>query len=150
MFSLAELDSCVITGNYARPFKSPFPLAPRRSIATYPKLYALNYIDARLHFVICRHLRNISAIPILDSDTLDKALIQLSQKYLAKHFMVDIEKRTITLPKMCSIYRYDFSSDQRSCVMRLLELLESELQNQITNLLEDGAYTMIKYESSIY
>jgi hypothetical protein len=148
VFSLAELDSCVIVGKYARPYKSPFPVAPRRSISAYTKLYALNYIDARLHFVICRHLRDVLAIPTLDSDTLEEVLIEQSQKYLAKHFMVDSEKRIISLPKMCSIFRNDFGSDQRSCVMKLLEFMEPELQTQISNMLEDGNCTVIKYESS--
>lgn len=149
VFSLAELDSCVIVGKYARPYKSPFPVAPRRSITAYPKLYALDYIDARLHFVIRRRLRDVSAIPILDSDTLEETLVEQSQKYLAKHFMIDTEKRIITLPKMCSIFRNDFGSDQRSCVIKLLEFMEPELQTLISNMLEDGNYTVIKYDSSI-
>jgi hypothetical protein len=149
VFSLAELDSCVIAGNYAWPYKSPFPVAPRRSIATYPKLYALEYVDPRLHFVICRNLRDASKIPIFYSDTLDEVLSELSRKYVSKHFMVDTDKRMIILPKICSVYRNDFGSDQRSCALWLIKYMEPEMQLQISDLLENSAYTIMKYESSI-
>lgn len=147
VFSLAELDSCVLSGKYTRPYKSPFATAPKNSIATYPKLYALEYIDSRLHFVICRHLSESSAILILSSETLEEQLLSASRNYLSRHMSVDFDKRVIILPKLCSIFRNDFGTDHRSCVTSLLPHLDPVTQIKVSTLLEDGYTTVIKYES---
>lgn len=54
VFSLAELQSCIIRGNMSRPLspKPPYVDVPKKSNAY--RYYALDYIDPRVNFIVVR------------------------------------------------------------------------------------------------
>jgi Protein of unknown function, DUF547 len=58
VFSLAELQSCIIRGNMSRPVspKPPYVSAPKKSNAY--RFYALNYTDPRVNFVLVSYCRS--------------------------------------------------------------------------------------------
>ena len=104
VFSLAELEGCVIRGNMSKAYypKSPY-VEPHRSSRGH-FAYALEYVDPRVNFVmntgILSHPREIT---VLSPDKLEEELRQITELFLKNHIKVDISKKVVTLPKVCDV-----------------------------------------------
>lgn len=104
VFSLAELETCVIRGNLPKPYypKPPFIRAPKKSRGYLA--YALEYVDPRLCFVVNNGNKvNSPLITILKATTLDNQLTSISRRFLNSRIKIDLAKKSVTLPKVCDV-----------------------------------------------
>jgi len=104
IFSLAELENCVIRGNLPAPYypKPPFVTAPKKSRGYLA--YALEYVDPRLCFVLNNGNKiNPPLISILKTKSLDKQLDSITSRVLNNSIKVDLTKNIVTLPKVCDV-----------------------------------------------
>lgn len=101
VFSLAELESCVIRGNMP---KSYYPKQKAHKTSRGHFAYALDYIDPRVIFVLNTGIMSHpSEIPVLDPDHLEEQLTFTSELFLKNHVKVDPVRRVVTLPKICDM-----------------------------------------------
>jgi hypothetical protein len=72
--------------------------------------YALDYADARVHFVLnTGDVACPQSVPVLRPQTVDEQLNAACAVFFAnKQLVVDSKRRTVTLPKVCEVFRYDF------------------------------------------
>jgi len=141
IFSLAELENCVIRGNMSKAInpKFPFVQAPKKSRVRY-LTYALGIIDPRVNFVLAQ---NISSIPILTPDKLDEQLSMLSTTFLREEISVDLTKKIVTLPKVCEVFRNDFGDgDCLSCINYCFHHLDEDAQFKVLECLKLGCPTI--------
>ena len=104
VFSLAELEACVIRGNLPKPYypKPPY-VQPHRSSAAY-FVYALDYLDPRVMFVLNRGIMSHpQEIEVLRPEQLEEQLARLSGLFLNCHIKVDPSRKIVTLPKICDV-----------------------------------------------
>ena len=141
IFSLAELHSCVIRGKMSKPAnpKPPYIDAPKKSNAY--KYYALDYTDVRVNFVLnTADMGSPATVPVLTQRYIDQQLNAACADFLGnKQLLVDSRRRIITLPKVCEIYRNDFSN---SAILRILSScmceMDGDLEKAIREVVEKG------------
>lgn len=109
MFSLLELEHCVLRGRLSRPEVLPklgykLPLADDDRYA-----YALSVVDRRINFVLCDgSMSGPNSIFVLAPETMEKQLQTASKAALEFSLDINTAKRSITLPRVCFLYRQDF------------------------------------------
>jgi len=104
VFSLAELESCVIRGNMSQAYypKPPYVRAPKKSRGHLA--YSLDFVDPRIMFVLnTGNLSHPPEVPVLKPDSLEEQLSVITRLYLNKHVKIDQSRRTVTLPKVCDV-----------------------------------------------
>jgi len=125
VFSLAELESCVIRGNMSKPVYSKPPFVTTPSQSREHLIYALGAVDPRINFLLNHgDVSNPSQIPILTVDNLEEQLNICSTIFLRKHLSVDLSKKMITLPKVCQSFIDDFGGSSLSCAHYCLKFLD--------------------------
>lgn len=141
VFSLAELNSCVIRGNLSRAVspKPPYIDAPRKSNAY--RFYALDRVDARLNFVInTGDMSCPQAVPVLTPESLEDKLDAFSSLVVQNQLSVDASKRVIVLPRVCAVYRNDFGNgDDTVAVMYCISFLDETAREQVLTVLTNEA-----------
>ena len=151
VFSLAELECYVLRGNMgnASNARPPYVLAPKASRGYL--VYALGCTDPRLNFAL--NNGDVSCPPrvtVFHPDLLDEQLRDSASAFLARQVEVDVARRTITLPKVCEIYRRDFGSgDGYDCISFCLQYLDDDTQDAIIDLFVDETNSpRVQYRSS--
>ena len=110
MFSLAELEQCVIKGKLSRPTvlvdeSLPIPASDEH----YG--YALGAADLRVHLALNNgSMSNPSTVYLLRPDTIEAQLNAASRAVLERIEFID-ERRTLLLPKIFETHAVDFGSD---------------------------------------
>lgn len=150
IFSLAELDCCVIRGKMSRGsnMKAPFIEAPKAS-GGY-RLYALGFVDARVNFVLNNgNLTNPPSVPVLTPEHLEDQLAAASAHYLQRQIILDAPRRTIFLPKICDVYRKDFGPGEPfDCVQFCVQYLDEDTQTVVIDMFNDDLNSpVIKYQA---
>lgn len=149
VFSLAELECCVIRGNSSQAYhpRPPFVGAPKNSRAHF--CYALESFDPRINFILnTGNMANAASVPILKVDRLNEQLNSLSRSYMFRRLSVDTIKRSVTLPKVCDIFRQDFG-EAHVCLHYCLQFLSDDVQSMIIGMMENGQGPItIKYEQA--
>ena len=145
VFSLAELQYCVIRGKMSKPTISKFPYleAPRKSAAY--RFYALDYTDPRVNFVL--NTGDVSCpitILVLNSDTLDEQLHDATRVFMQKEVDIDKVKGVIVLPKIMDVYRHDF--DSTSFLNYCTKYLEEDDQRAVKELKDNPALLHVKFQ----
>jgi hypothetical protein len=153
VFSLAELHTCVIRGNMSRPltYKPPAIEVPKQS--NNYRFYALGYTNPRVNFVLnTGDLSSPQDVVVLTPENLFSLLNEQSVAFLRRNVTVDATKRLVVLPRICDVYRYDFSSPGvtagLSCVRYCLSFLDTERASAIRALLEDESSIVVRYHST--
>ena len=150
VYSLAELNSCIIRGHMSRPTisKPPYIEAPRRS-ASYRSL-ALRTTTPHLNFLL--NTGDVSCtrkIPVLTFDRLEEFFAVQTAEFLKKNVIVNVSKKQVFLPKVCEVYRNDFCTDPSTAAITCLEFclqhLEEPIASTIRHLLQTEAALSIKY-----
>ena len=139
VFSLSELECCVIRGRTSRPshIKSPFVNVPKKS-RSYRQVYGLDATDFRINFILNNGDKSYpSKVPILTPQTMDDKMDISAFLFLMGSVKIDLDKRTVFLPKVCDVYRDDFG-DGLVCLSRCLIYLDTKSQLAIGGLLEGG------------
>lgn len=156
IFSLAELQQCVIRGEMARPqpAKSPYIEAPKKSNAH--KIYALGFTDSRVNFVV--NTGDVSCpvdVPILNPEHLETQLNVQTAAFVRQNVSVDSGKRVVMIPRVCDVYRSDFTRDSEKAsassvamagLQYCLRFLDEPLANEIHTMLSDEGSINIKYQ----
>jgi len=126
VFSLAEIEYCVIRGKLSRPRSVPRYWAAPPTLEDDHYRYALETSDNRINFAL--NTGSISGPPfiiVFRPEKLDKQLESAAVRFLDFTVKLDSKKRTITLPKVCDLYRNDFSNgDILEVVKSLLAFLD--------------------------
>mmetsp|Transcript_23947 Transcript_23947/g.44519 ORF Transcript_23947/g.44519 Transcript_23947/m.44519 type:complete len:594 (+) Transcript_23947:57-1838(+) len=148
VFSLAELQCCVIRGKMSKPTapKPPYIEAPKKSNAH--RYYALDYTDARVHFVL--NTGDIAcpvSVPVLTPRLVEQQLNNACAVFLAnKQLVIDTRRRTVTLPKVCEVFKHDFGAgDSLSILKFCIGGMDEETANTVRMLLMDESTLIIKF-----
>ncbi|GMI41384.1 hypothetical protein TeGR_g3289 [Tetraparma gracilis] len=146
VFSLAELEYCVIRGRLSAPQSSrSFFVEPSKSSADAFRFYALGAVDARVNFVLHTGLKsNPVGVHVLDHRTpLGGQLNEASTAHVQASIMVDSKKRVVHLPEIYKAYRGDFGgNDPLKFLLRFLEKKEWEA---VSWLIAEPGGVAIKY-----
>ena len=118
VFSLAEIEHCVLRGRLSRPRSVPryLPAPPPPEDDHYRYALPPAAADFRVNFALTTG--SVSAPPFVTvfraGPDLGAQLDRAAVRYLDFTLKLDSKKRMIVLPKVCDIYRRDFSPLERS------------------------------------
>jgi hypothetical protein len=156
VFSLAELNACVIRGKMSRPVfpKPPFIEPPKRSAAY--RFYTLGFTTPKTNFVLSTaDSQSPREIPVLTSFNLEDQLDAQTAAFIRRTVTVDVSKKVVALPKVFEVYRSDFSGETsifHASIKNLrfcLRYLDGPRAAEVRSLLpEDTASIVIKYHSA--
>lgn len=148
MFSLIELEHCVLRGCLSRPealpkvgYKIPQPDDDRLS-------YALTAVDQRINFILSNgSLSGLDTIYVLTPEVFEDALTEASRTTLEYCLNINTSKRSLTLPRSCLLYRQDFAptngvagekSDNNDILTACRKYFGSAQSENIDNLLDSA------------
>ena len=127
VFSLTELEHCVIRGKLSPPSsnRSIF-VEPAKSSEGFRK-YSLACVDARINFVLHSGLSSSGKVSILTSRVpLSRQLNDIATKQIERVMKVDNNKKIVVLPEVCKVYKDDFGDDNVACLKYLLRFLSKQ------------------------
>jgi len=143
VFSLAELQCCVIRGRLSRPLlKKPPAVDVQKKSDTY-RFYALDYATPIVNFLLnTADTYCPREVPVLVPSQLEAQVNVQTQEYLRRNVIVDRSKRLILLPRICEAYRNDFAPDAvgaaNMCLRYCLSYLDDDTADAIRSLLDDA------------
>jgi Protein of unknown function, DUF547 len=91
---------------------------------------ALSSLDPRIHFVLNCGAKSCPPIKIVPEDP-EEALSLASAAYLASEISIDIETKTLYLPKLAFWYQADFGENPIGAFLRILGLVPVDYRNSI-------------------
>ncbi|CAN8062232.1 unnamed protein product [Agarophyton chilense] len=136
VYSLNMIEHGILRANH--PGAGPFAL--RVFAHNDPRLQcALSRVDPRIHFALNCGARSCPAVRFYNPHNLDATLHTATTTYL-QDVDVDLQLRTVTLPKLFQWYKRDFSPDasQHQLVEWTLQYLSPEKRTQVESLLQDN------------
>jgi len=149
IFSLAELEHCIIRSPLSRPCKafSKFVIPG----TTYSEL-ELHNPDFRINFALnCGSLSNPPSVFVYTENELDLQLDAAVQMYLSQVVVSKGKTSTsITLPRLCLWYRQDFNTkgSSNSMLQELYPYFSPETQKQLSrDKLDNFSHVQIKFAS---
>lgn len=148
VFSLVELECCVIRGSMSSPInpRPPFAKASKRSLGH--RVYALRFIDARINFILhSGDTSKGSSVPILSPSNFDEKLSQCATSFFHRNVSVDILRKSITLPKVCEVYRDDLGGAEDVCLSYCLQYFDEDSRSDTLKLMSTFESSSIKYQS---
>lgn len=150
VFSLAELQHCVIRGNMCKASspKPPYIDVPKKSASF--RYYSLGYTTARLNFVLnTGDLACPKGVIVLKPEVLEEQLNFAASDFIKQNITIDESKRTIHLPKVCDVYRVDFGFENtdtaNACLQYCLAFLDDSKSKKIQDLLKERPGTTVKF-----
>lgn len=163
MFSLVELEHCVIKGNLSRPHphavRKGYVITKLPSPADDHYMYSISNnnatqhgnssallqslseggmvtVDKRVHFLLNDgSLSSPSKIFIMTAHNYDKICLDACQLYLSDSIQCDVRRWSVLLPRVCDIYRVDFGEDNFSILQQCKKLVDFSTQNEIQDVL---------------
>jgi hypothetical protein len=109
VFSLVELEQCVLRGKLTRPMFIPKIGYTLPSVDDSRYEYALSAVDERIGFFLNQgSISGPDVIYVLTPDTLDEQLNEASRNALEFCLDINTAKRTVSLPVSCQVYAGDF------------------------------------------
>lgn len=104
--------------------------------------------DGRIHFVISAGTRSDPPIRILDGENVQEELHDATVEFLSYTVKFDLEKRSITLPRILYWYAEDFPKPEKSLLLWVAPYLPAATANQLVSMLNgDGAMPSVSYEN---
>jgi hypothetical protein len=149
VFSLAELQCCVIRGRLSKAVapKPPYVEPPKKSNAY--RYYALAYTDCSVHFLLnTGDTACPAAVPVLSPRLVDQQLKESCAAFMDNNqLVVDTRRRTITLPKVCEVYKHDFGvGDSLSILKKCVGGMDEDTSTFVRLLLMDEKNLIIKFQ----
>ncbi|KAL3903743.1 MAG: hypothetical protein SGILL_010330, partial [Bacillariaceae sp.] len=149
VFSLAELQCCVIRGKLSKPhaLKPPYIEAPKKSNSY--RYYALGFTDARIHFVLnTGDTACPASIPVLTPRFVDEQMNASCVAFMDNNqLVVDTRRKTVTLPKVCEVYRNHFGpGDSLSILKFCVGGMDEDTANFVRQLITDEKNLIIKFQ----
>lgn len=151
IFSLAELNSCVIRGQMSRPLSSKAPYVEASKKSSSYRFYALGYTTPRVNFIL--NTADFSCPPVVsvfNIENMEEQLNVATTEFIKRNISVDMARKTVYIPKVCDIYRNDFSSETNAaasaCLRYCLVFLDGPVAARINQLLRDESSLIIKFQ----
>ncbi|KAL3932921.1 MAG: hypothetical protein SGARI_003833 [Bacillariaceae sp.] len=148
VFSLAELQCCVIRGKMCKPLapKPPYIEAPKKSNAY--RYYALGFTDFRVHFLLnTGDAACPASVPVMTPRLMEEQLNAVSAAFMDNNqLVIDTRRHTVTLPKVCEVYRNDFGHDSLSILRCCVSVMDEDSANFVRVLLMDEKSLVIKFQ----
>ncbi|EKU23030.1 hypothetical protein NGA_2027300, partial [Nannochloropsis gaditana CCMP526] len=150
VFSLTELEHCVLRGHLARPRSVPRHMPSPPPLDDDHYLYALSKTNFRINFALVNG--SLSAPPfvtVFQAGHLNEQLNRASVRFIDHTVRMDGKKRLLVLPKVCDIYRADFSAAKtgRETMKVCLRFLERAKWERISWLMAGAKAPSVKYSS---
>jgi hypothetical protein len=152
--SILEVEHNLIRGAMSRP--SPLLSKIGAPNTNFPGM-ALTQRDFRLNFCINNSSHSLPAtVPIYKVDTLDRVLDEYTSRMLAETVEIDVQRRTVTLPKVCSWFPGDFvprrggasvPGTPLDCLRAVASYMRGEERTALIRLLTDGASPTVKFKN---
>lgn len=156
MFSLLELEYCVLKGSLSRPNVTAMK-RKKTLLSTIPSLtddhyaYALAVSDQRVHFVL--NYGAVSCPPmiyLITPSNINGVLNRATREFLESVVDIDIEKRIVTLPAICSYFRGDFGEDDPFIMKHCLKFMDLDSDTNIAEVLTSPDQFIIKFDKFHY
>jgi hypothetical protein len=146
VFSLAELEHCVICGKLERPTHVPRNFTPPPPLNDDHYAYALQNTDCRARFILnCCSLSNLPLIYLLTPENMYQQLNDAPIALLGSYLDVNVKNKIVTLPKLFETCKGDFGSSPQEVLKHVLRYLGKEDWGKISILLTAPKPPMIKY-----
>ena len=156
VFSLAELQCCVIRGRTSRPSPAKPPYIDCRGGKSGAfRYYSLGFTSPRVNFLV--NSGDVSCprtVMILHPDALDEQLTKAAQDFVNRNVTIDESKRIIYIPKVCEVYRSDFIPDSVervgapiACLRYCMGYMHDDLAAKVQDMWTRGDVT-VKYQST--
>jgi Protein of unknown function, DUF547 len=138
VFSLSELEQCVIRGKLARSKSQPRHFPPQIPLTDDHYAYSLTLVDQRINFILNQgSVSSPECIFLLTPENLSGQFTKASKMALMHSISVDFGWRIVTLPKVCEIYRGDFGEDAVTILQHCLTYVDKTgVGADITSLME--------------
>mmetsp|Transcript_2996 Transcript_2996/g.4552 ORF Transcript_2996/g.4552 Transcript_2996/m.4552 type:complete len:1659 (+) Transcript_2996:117-5093(+) len=147
VFSLAELEHCVIGGRLHRPTTVPRNFCAPPPISDDHYAYALQLADRRVRFIVnCCSISNPPVIYLMKPENMYIHLNEASVALFDYCLQVDMRKRTAILPKICDTYRSDFGSNSQEVLRHILRYLGRENWEKVSILLTGQKQPIVKFQ----
>ncbi|PXF41611.1 Vacuolar membrane-associated protein IML1 [Gracilariopsis chorda] len=132
--TLDDIEHGILRGN-----KKPPMLKFIQQLRPYdPKCqHVLTKRDGRIHFVISAGTKSDPPIRILDGDNVQEELDDAAEEFLSFSVKVDIEKRSVTLPRIFYWYLDDFPHPEKSLLLWVASYLSVEESQQLVGMVHD-------------
>ena len=154
IISAEELEYNVLRAAMSRP--SRYNISNLVPTTEYPD-FSLPFGDFRFNFCINSGSRSMPAVvPIYRADFLDEQLDRATKLMLASSVVVEKQRRSVTLPKICSWFLADFSSQNRSsiqsadCLRVIVHYLQGDHKRMLLTMLTDGGHIAVRFGKFIY
>eukprot|EP00178_Gracilaria_changii_P025326 TRINITY_DN78090_c0_g1_i1.p1 TRINITY_DN78090_c0_g1~~TRINITY_DN78090_c0_g1_i1.p1 ORF type:complete len:641 (-),score=101.58 TRINITY_DN78090_c0_g1_i1:603-2525(-) len=132
--SLDDIEHGILRGNK----KPPMLKFIQQLRPSDPKCqHVLTNRDGRIHFVISAGTKSDPPIRILDGENVQEELDDASVEFLSCSVKVDVEKRTVTLPRIFYWYPDDFPSPERNLLLWIASFLQVETSHKLVNMVND-------------
>ena len=147
VFSLAELEHCVVSGKLNRPTSMPRNCSAPPPPTDDHYAYAIHLADRRTRCIMnsCS-VSNPPVIYVMRPENLYVHLNEASIGLFEYCFSADMKKRIVTLPKVCETYRADFGSNAQDVLRHCLRYLGRENWEKLSILLTGPKPPIIKYQ----
>lgn len=156
MFSLSELEYCVLKGSLVRPNvaatkkkKTILSTMPSRTDDHYA--YQLAISDQRVHFLV--NYGSVSCHPmiyLITPSNLNDVLNRATREFLESVIAIDIKKKTVALPCICSFFRGDFGEDDPLIMKHCLKFMDLDSDTNIAEVLTNWDQFNIKFDKFQY
>ena len=135
LFSPDDVEHGILRANTAHPSQQAHGLIHYFPTHDIRIGLAVSTLDPRLHFILNCGATSCPPIAILSEDNIEEALSRAAQSYLDSEVDIDVNKRTLYLPKLLLWYGNDFSTDLAIRVGKVIELLGPVKRVQVTESL---------------
>lgn len=104
--------------------------------------------DGRIHFVISAGTKSDPPIRILDGENVQEELHDATVEFLSITVKVDLDKRSVTLPRILYWYAEDFPKPEKSLLLWVVPYLPTATANQLVNMVNgEGSMPSVTYEN---
>jgi hypothetical protein len=94
-------------------------------------------------------LANLAWVPVLSPDNLESELNNYCTAFLQKELNIDRRRKTVTLPKICEVFRSDYGNgDSLSCILFCSQFTDDESRDTLMDLIDEGKQLVTKYQHS--
>jgi len=133
MFSLTELEHCIIRAKMSRPQQ----LFAKIFLPQSTFDFASEVVDPRLVFAVnCGAVAHSSTVPIYRADQLHNQLNLTASRFLSTTVQVDVLRKKVCLPKVFQWYASDLGSSTMQQLEMVKKYSKGELNHNIITLLD--------------
>lgn len=143
-YSLDDIEHGILRGN-----KKPPSIKLMQQLGyNDPKCeHILKERDGRVHFVISAGTQSDPAVRILEADNLEEELHEATSEFLRRTVKIDVQRKTLTLPRIFSWYGDDFPQPEVRMIRFIEQYLTSSQQGDLNVLMRVTDAPTIVYEN---